>query len=234
MILDSIALWDETKLFFEQGSREIGFMGYLKCIFTEDTVKVSSDCLSPITPDDKYDLENLFRFLETEDGGFLLRSLSDMISYCEKHSRNHIPYPFDRECFGFRVMDEGIVWYISCTPWNERCHFAVYGYMRDSLFSAMSKVKGLPTMCYGVLGFTGERIKIYYGVREVERFPQYGGDGNANSRYADEENSKMKVTKAQRSAMENGALFGWDTPMSEVSDYNKDGQYCPGEEKKKK
>ncbi len=234
MILDTIALWEETKLFAEQGSRDMGFMGYMKCVFSEDAVKVSSDCLSLTSPDDRYDLDNLFRFLQTEDGHFLFRSLADMTAYCEKHLRCHIPYPFDRECFGFRVVDDQIVWYIACTVWNERCHFAIYGYGRSALFTVLAKQKELPLMCYGTLKYTGERIKVYYGLREIENYPQYGGDSNANSDYADEENAKQKITKAQRSAMENGALFGWDTPMSRVCDYDKYGLYCLGEEGKKR
>ena len=72
-----------------------------------------------------------------------------------------------------------------------------------------------------------ERVFIRFGSRELERFPQYGSNAEANRAFANEKNKELKLTSAQVAAMENGAIYGWDTPAARPENYDKDGLFCP-------
>ena len=119
--------------------------------------------------------------------------LLDMKTFCTDRMSDHIPYSFDRECHAFRVMTNENVWYIACTPWNERRRFTIYGYKRMPLMTALAKSRGLPESCYGVLKFTGERVYIRFGSRELERFPQYGSNAEVNRAFANEKNKELNL-----------------------------------------
>jgi hypothetical protein len=93
--------------------------------------------------------------------------------------------------------------------------------------SALASVRGLPEKCYGVLPFTGERIRIRFGEDRYEDFPQYGANQVVNRQYAEEQNSPYGITLQQMAAMENGAIYGWDTPMADPRNYDKGGHYTP-------
>ena len=228
MKLESLALWDEKALPTESGKAELDFMGYVRGRFDDESGKaVISLSDIHLTQMDEFELYEVIRFLEKEEAYFLLGGLECMKTFCTDRMSDHIPYSFDRECHAFRVMTSENVWYIACTPWNERRRFTIYGYKRLPLMMALAKSRGLPESCYGVLKFTGERVFIRFGSRELERFPQYGSNAEANRAFANEKNKELKLTSAQVAAMENGAIYGWDTPAARPENYDKDGLFCP-------
>lgn len=228
MKLESLAMWDEKALPTESGKAELGYLGYIRGSFDSETdeVKLSFTDIR-LDDNDRYEIEEVVRFLEKEEAYYLLGGLECMKTFCTDRMSDHIPYSFDRECHAFRVMTSENVWYIACTPWNERRRFTVYGYKRMPLMMALAKSRGLPESCYGVLKFTGERVYIRFGSRELERFPQYGSNAEANRAFANEKNKELKLTTAQVAAMENGAIYGWDTPAARPDNYDKDGLFCP-------
>ena len=99
--------------------------------------------------------------------------------------------------------------------------------------SALAAEKDLPEYCYGVLKFTGERILIYYGMSEFEVFPQYGGNMAENRDYADEKNAELNLSVEQVAAMENGAIYGWNTPMADPHNYDENGHFFEAETEQK-
>ena len=99
----------------------------------------------------------------------------------------------------------------------------------------LAKEKGLPEFCYGVLKYTGERILIRYGEDLYDSFPQYGGNMVENREYATEQNQALNLTIEQVAAMENGVIFGWDTPVANPKYYDENGHfYVPVEEPKER
>ena len=103
----------------------------------------------------------------------------------------------------------------------------------DEDLISMAEVKGLPEHCYGVLKYTGERILIRFGGDMYEIFPQYGGNLVENRAYANEQNAVLNLSVEQVAAMENGVIFGWDTPVANPKNYDENGHfYIPVEEPK--
>ena len=234
MKLERLALWEEKYLFTEQGEVGKGFIGWLRGNFDEDTLVLSDmEMTKEYDHVIRYELESLCIFLASESAGYMLRSLSDLNAYCRDKVRDHVPYSFNRECWGFRVLTEEYAWYIALTPWNPVRHVTLYGYDRKALMSAMAEVKGLPEHCYGVLKYTGERILIRFGGDMYEIFPQYGGNLVENRAYANEQNAVLNLSVEQVAAMENGVIFGWDTPVANPKNYDENGHfYIPVEEPK--
>jgi hypothetical protein len=235
MKLESLALWDEKSLFTEQGETEKGFIGWLKGSFDEDRLILSDMVMSGdnICPMIRYELESLGIFLTSEDAEYMLRSVSDLNGFCRVKLHDHIPYSFNRECWGFRVLTEDYAWYIALTPWNPARVVTIYCYVRKVLMSSLAKAKGLPEYCHGVLKYTGERILIRFGADIYDSFPQYGSNTVENREYANEQNSALGLTVEQVAAMENGVIYGWDTPMSNPVNYDESGHfYIPTEEVK--
>ena len=179
-------------------------------------MSIRADNMKLVTTDEQYELVNLMHFLAKDEAHFLTRSLVDMEVYCEGRMNDHIPYAFDRECYGFRVVGECMTWYIACTTWNERCHFVIYAYHRETLRRYLARKRGLPEMCHGIYRFTGEQSVIFFGERDFLRFPQYGGNVDVNNQSVCEANKPLKVSPAQRAAMENGVIYGWETPESRL------------------
>ena len=112
MKLERLALWDEKYLFTEQGETDKGYIGWLKGCFDEDRL-VLSDMV--MTGDNdymiRYELESLCIFLASEGAGYMLRTLSDLNAFCRDKVHDHVPYSFNRECWGFRVLTEDYAWY---------------------------------------------------------------------------------------------------------------------------
>lgn len=234
MKLESLALWEEKELFGECSDEDKGYRGYCKYIFTSDGVAIRADNMKLVTSEEQYELVNLMHFLEKDEAHFLTRSLVDMEVYCEGRMNDHIPYAFDRACYGFRVVGECMTWYIACTTWNERCHFVIYAYHRETLRRYLARKRGLPEMCHGIYRFTGEQSVIFFGERDSLRFPQYGGNVDVNEQSVCEANKPLKVSPAQRAAMENGVIYGWETPVARLENYDAEGRYCPEEKEVKR
>lgn len=227
MRVESLALWDETELYENKHTKEFGYLGEGYGYFTDDTLLFCPDSEAA------EELNEVIFFLQSEDAGFLLRSKQSLLNFCDSHLHDHIPYHFNCECWAFRVMTNNNVWYLFCTPWNEKKAFVIHGFMREPLFTALSAERGLPENCVGVLSFSGERIRIRFGDGEIERFPQYGANMDENKVWADEQNKTRKISIMQQRAMENGAVYGWEKPVALPQNYDKDGFYCPGEEVEK-
>ena len=226
MKLESLALWDEKSLFTEQGEMEKGFIGWLKGSFDEDRLILSDMViLGDSPPMIRYEIETLGIFLTSEDAGYMLRSVSDLNGFCRDKLHDHIPYSFNRECWGFRVLTEDYAWYIALTPWNPARVVTIFCYDRKTLMSSLAKSKGLPEYCHGVLKYTGERILIRFGADIYDSFPQYGSNTVENRECANEQNSALGLTVEQVAAMENGVIYGWDTPMSNPVNYDESGHF---------
>ena len=223
MKLENTVLWEEKDLFTECATPEQGFLGYVRGWFVKDSFLLDSI----LDGSYKHELESLLHFLKSPGADYLLRSALDMEIFCDKKMKAHISHSFNRECWGFRVLNDDIVWYISCTPWNERRHFELYAYDRKILMATLAQLRGLPETCYGVFPYTGERICIRFGADEFDRFPQYGGNFEENRKYADEMNAPSGITLKEVSAMVNGAIYGWDTPAANPLNYSNDGHYIP-------
>lgn len=196
MKLERLALWAEKSLFTEQGETDKGFVGWLKGNF--GTGELSLSDMEPAGDGDRmlrYEIESLCIFLASESAGYMLRALADLKAFCRDKVHDHIPYAFNRECLGFRVLTDDYAWYIALTPWNAKRQFCFYCYDRKALMTALAKEKGLPESCYGVLKYTGERIRIRYGEDMYESFPQYGGNMVENRAFADEQNAETHLTK---------------------------------------
>ena len=236
MRLERLALWEERYLFTEQGETEKGFVGWLKGCFETDGLVFSEPMLSgEADPSFRYELESLGIFLASESAGYMLRTLLDLNAFCRDKVHDHIPYPFGRECWGFRVLTEDFAWYIALTPWNPKRHVTIYCYIRAALMKTLAAEKGLPEYCYGVLKYTGERILIRYGAEMYESFPQYGCNAVDNRDYANEQNEALHLTVQQVSAMENGVIYGWDAPVANPKYYDENGHfYIPVEEPKER
>lgn len=245
MKLDRIALWEERDFFSDAAlGRGYGEFGVVRGVISAGNSALTADyeniCVDERTLRNRFD--ELTVFLGGYDGGYLFRSLKDMLAYCRDRIRDHVPYSFNRECFGFRVLDEDIIWYLALTPWNDKRTFVAYGYDRTTLMAALSAERGLPEHCYGVQPYTGERIHVRFAENGIECFPQYGGNAAESRAFADEQNLAEGISAAQVSAMVGGGIFGWDTPAADIRNYDSDGKYIPpvretisqkGEKKKK-
>lgn len=231
--LESLALWAEKDLLTEQGRSDWGFLGYVRCTFDSGKVIRDDSAWQQTDAVASFELDELLYSLATAENGFVLHSAQDMFNFCRPRLHDHIPYSFNRECWGFRYLTDEYAWFIGCTPWNERCHFTVYCYVREKIFGTLAKERGLPESCHGVLRYTGERIRIRFGDSEFESFPQYGGNATENRRFASEQNSTKGLTTEQVAAMENGVVFGWESPYANVRNYDKDGHFAVSEEQER-
>ena len=226
MKLERLALWEERYLFTEQGETDKGFIGWLKGCFDEDRL-VFSDMVMFGAADEmiRYELDSLCMFLVGESAGYMLRTFSSLNAFCMDKLHDHIPHLFNCECWGFRVMTEDYAWYIAFTPWNPKRHITIHCYDRKTLMGALAAEKGLPEQCYGVQPFTGERINIRYGADSFELFPQYGANLTENRKYADEQNEELNLTIEVVSAMENGVIYGWNSPAADPKNYDEKGHF---------
>lgn len=229
MKLESIAIWDEKELFYDTAADQpqYGLLGIFRGCFSEaGTLQTQYEQTGE---QNRRDVEQQFsflcNFLMGEFGQYLFRSQKDMEHYCSEHMHDHVLYPFNRECWGFRVLEEDHAWYLACTPWNRGRQFTVYCYDRKVLMTGLANRRGLPEACYAVLKFTGERIYVRFGADTFEVFPQYGGRMSENLAYANEQNEPQGITLRQMAAMEGGAVYGWETPMADIRNYDEEGHF---------
>ena len=227
MKLEALKLWAEKDLLMDDGDTEQGFLGYFKGIFTDVDLSFAHVLFVPDSMELQSAFSMLIRYLQSEDAHGILQDKLRMETFCRDRLHDHIPYSFNRECWGFRVLTDRYAWYLACTPWNEKRHFTVYCYDRTVLMTVLASMRGLPETCYGVLPFTGERIRIRFGEGRYEDFPQYGTDQCANRQYAEDQNAPYGITSQQMAAMENGSIYGWDTPMADPDNYDEGGHYHP-------
>ena len=227
MTLEALKLWAEKDLLMDDGKPELGFIGYFKGLFTAHGLDFSPVLLCPDSMELQSAFSMLTRFLQSDNAHGILLDKLRMETFCRDRLHDHIPYSFNRECWGFRVLTDRYAWYLACTPWNEKRQFTVYCYDRTVLMTALASMRRLPERCYGVLPFTGERIRIRFGEDRYEDFPQYGADQTANRQYAEDQNAPYGITAQQMAAMENGAIYGWDTPMADPRNYDEGGHYNP-------
>ena len=55
-----------------------------------------------------------------------------------------------------------------------------------------------------------------------------------NAAFANEQNGIAGITNAQVSAMVNGIIYGWETPMADVKNYDENGYFeVVGKEERK-
>ena len=218
MKLESLALWAEKDLLTEEGNENIGFLSAVRLWFGNGTLMGSGTEMPS-------EFDELLCFLQSEDGHRLMASESSMKNLCAERLHDHVPYAFGRECFGFRILTEDHAWYITATPWNEKKHFTVFLYLREILMKYLAELRGLPENCYGVDPYTGERIRVRFGADHFESFPQYGANKEENTEFANEQNGIAGITNAQVSAMVNGIIYGWETPMADAKNYDKNGHF---------
>lgn len=96
---------------------------------------------------------------------------------------------------------------------NGRTLGLVYGEDQFTVVPNVQQVAaGLPEMCYSVLPSTGELIFIKRG--ESGYYPTDSNVKNfeSNKNMANYLNEQMKVSAAQRTAMEIGSMYGWHVP----------------------
>ena len=80
-----------------------------------------------------------------------------------------------------------------------------------------------------MLIYTGECIRIRFGADRYEALPQFSSKALENRGYANEQNEASGITSAQVAAMENGVIYGWDTPYANPNNYDLNGHYCIAE-----
>lgn len=233
MKLEKIALWIEQTLFAEQENSKLGYLGFVRGVFGDEKLDINASGFN-MGSETQYEYETLLCFLSSELGHYLFKSKSAMEAYCREHLQCHIPYSYNRECWGFRVLTDNRIWYIACTPWNEKKQFCIYAYDRSVLMRELAKSRELPEVCYALNPFDGTRIRIRFGEVGFEEFPQYGTNKQENEKYVTEQNKELKVSKPQTSAMVCGVIYGWESPLSSPLNYDKDGYYAPQETKHKR
>ncbi len=226
MKIEKTATFDETKLFHEYPVGRYGYAGYICGYFRDGSTKYNITGIE-LTPEIKEELERVLVFLMTESGHYLIKNKAAMEAFCRESVQCHIPYSYNRECFGFRILSEKYVFYIACTPWNENRAFNLFVYRKDELFSSLAKERGLPPYCYGITPYSGVRILIRYGEKTAEEYPQFGSRRDENQAFADEKNRGLNVTKEQEAAMVGGVTYGWDTPAAGPGNYDADGCFVP-------
>lgn len=82
---------------------------------------------------------------------------------------------------------------------------------------------GLPELCWSVQPSTNELVIIKRGVKGY--FPQREENAKYPVENLDILNERLGVTKAQYRAMQSGSMFGWDTPASNPSNYDSEGNW---------
>ena len=84
--------------------------------------------------------------------------------------------------------------------------------------------EGLPELCFSVLPGSGDLVCIKRGESGYYPSGWSTGDPGRNRELADYNNERLGVSQAQRMAMENGSMFGWDAPGADPKAYGLAGQ----------
>ena len=148
MKIEGLKLWAEKDLLIDDGKAEQGFIGYFKGIFADNGISFTPVLLSQNSMELQSAFSFLIRFLQSQDADTILLEKLHMETYCRDRLHDHIPYSFNRECWGFRILTDRYAWYLACTPWNEKRHFTVYCYDRIVLMTWLASSIGLPESCF--------------------------------------------------------------------------------------
>lgn len=81
----------------------------------------------------------------------------------------------------------------------------------------------LPEKAFTVLATTGEMVLVKRG--EMGYYPQREENAPWSADNCDILNERMGVTKAQAKAMAMGSQFGWDAPVANPDNYDKNGDW---------
>lgn len=103
------------------------------------------------------------------------------------------------------------------------CEFAER--LEKSHGSVIPLRSSLPAQCFSTLPSTGELILLTRGEKGYTPCPEFSvADAGENHRFAEDNNGKNGVTKAQEAAMLAGSMFGWQTPAADPKNYDEQGQ----------
>ena len=103
------------------------------------------------------------------------------------------------------------------------CEFAER--LEQSHGSVIPLRSSLPVQCFSVLPSSGELILLTRGEKGYTPCPEFSAaDAGENRRFAEDNNGKNSVTKAQEAAMLAGSMFGWQTPAADPRNYDEQGQ----------
>lgn len=103
------------------------------------------------------------------------------------------------------------------------CEFAER--LEQSHGSVIPLRSSLPVQCFSVLPSSGELILLTRGEKGYTSCPEFSAaDTGENRRFAEDNNAKNGITKAQEAAMLAGSMFGWQTPAADTKNYDEQGQ----------
>lgn len=101
--------------------------------------------------------------------------------------------------------------------------------------TAKQNILSLPEFCYSVDLIDGKIIVIKNGENGYYLYSNHimveyqkeiiNKTKEEREKFIDEINEKIGVSKAQRSAMEIGSMFGWGVPGVNIDNYNEDGSW---------
>lgn len=169
MKLERTVLWAEKDLFLEDGDPAIGFLGFLHGCFGENGLQTDENLPETV----RAEYAEVLHFLCSPDARRILFGKVQMEGYCRNRRKSHVPMAFGRECWGFRILNENLAWYLACTPWNDRRQFSLFVYDRMTLMTALAARVGLPERCYGETVMAIELAPDGSGYRAKTRFAKF-------------------------------------------------------------
>jgi len=97
--------------------------------------------------------------------------------------------------------------------------------------TAKQNIETLPEWCWAILPIDKSLVRVkagesgYYplNVALTEDKKRVFDPDLTNDQIADKLNAERGISKAQRKAMEWGSMFGWETPLANPDNYNKEG-----------
>lgn len=82
----------------------------------------------------------------------------------------------------------------------------------------------LPVQCFSTLPSSGELILLTRGEKGYTPCPEFSvADAQENRKFAEDNNGKNGITKAQEAAMLAGSMFGWQAPAANPKNYDENG-----------
>lgn len=83
--------------------------------------------------------------------------------------------------------------------------------------------KNLPEECFIVLPATKEMVMVRRG--ETGYYPQREENAPWGAENLDALNERMGVSKGQAEAMAMGSMYGWDSDLSDPTNYDENGKW---------